>query len=33
MPEGVPAEEVKEDGEVGKTVYVDVREKVPKVYA
>ena len=30
LPEGVPAEEVKEDGEVGKTVYVDVREKVPR---
>jgi hypothetical protein len=30
VPEGVPAEEIKEDGEVGRTVYVDVRERVPR---
>ena len=30
VPEGVPAEEVQEEGEKGRTVYVDVREKVPR---
>ena len=29
-PLGVAANEVKEEGEKGRTVYVDVREKVPR---